>query len=103
MENKFEGLELARQQFNSWSGTAAIFIDFDDMEAFCEVGVNVPSHFNNDSVVKICSKGDMSNPNMTFSLDRLAALAKAKHEMYTSGEYHIWQINDDYLFGEYLR
>lgn len=100
---QFTGLEQARSQFNGWSGKAVIYIDFDDMEAFCEVGVNVPNGFSKDSVIRICGKGDMNEPNKKFSDERLYALATAKYEMYKSGKYENWQINDDYLFGEYLR
>jgi hypothetical protein len=100
---EFQGLEEARLQFNNWHGKATIFVDFDDNEVFCEVGVNVPHSFSKESVITICKKGDMSNPNMKFSAERLTALINAKHKMYSSGEYENWQINDDYLFGEYLR
>ena len=33
----FEGLEQARKEFNNWQGKAVIYIDFDDMTAWCRV------------------------------------------------------------------
>lgn len=93
---KLHNLEEARQQFNDWQGNAAIFVDFEGMKAWCEVGT---FHECESPVFKLVDKGSVDSPNDRYNLKVLESVSQAKYKDFEEG-YEDWQINDDYRYSE---
>jgi len=92
----FSSLEEARQQFNDWQGSATIFIDFDTMNAWCEV----ESAADYDSpIFHLVKKGEMHGRNDKYNIVVLKSVLEDKYNDFKEG-YEEWQINDDYRYSE---
>lgn len=98
-EEMFKGLEQSRTEFNDWSGRAAIFIDFEEKEAFCHVH-EIPD-YHDEAVVCIIHKGDLQGRNFRIGKDRLDSLVMAKFKKYNAG-WDRMDLEDDYHFAEYI-
>lgn len=103
MKNElFKGLEQACKEFNNWQGKACIFIDFDDMNAWCEV-FECRNYHSEEIVtlVRLVSKDDLYGRNDRYSLQILNDVAKAKLFDYKAGV-DLLEISDDYRYAEIL-
>lgn len=100
MKNElFKGLEVARKEFNNWQGKAAIYMDFDDMTAWCEVQ-NLPT-YHSEKIICLTYKDDLQGRNDRYGVDKLNDLAKAKMDKFNDG----WEKEDlelNQYFAEYL-
>ena len=96
---KFEGLKKAREEFNNWQGNATIFIDCEDMSAWCDV-FDIPN-YHADSIVRLIGKDDLYGRNDCFGLQTLEILANEKYKDFKNGEQK-FLINDDYNYGEII-
>lgn len=83
MTLKIEGLEQARQEFNNWSGSAVIFVDFGDMTAWCRVS-EIPSYHAN-SIVAVAGKDDLHERNKKVGKERLDDIVKIVYSKYEQG------------------
>ncbi len=100
MKNElFKGLEESRLQFNKYQGKARIYIDFEDMTAWCKVQ-ELPS-YHSDSIIRLVGKDDLHGRNDIYGTERLNELAEAKLDKHKKG----WEkenLEDDYAFAEYF-
>lgn len=74
----------AKDEFNSWSGNAVLWIDFEDGKVWTDVS-ETPT-YNADSIYSIVGKDDTVDPNSKYSVDRLVKLANLKHTYYKNNE-----------------
>lgn len=91
-----KGLEAARKEFNNWQGNAVIFVDFDAMDAWCEVA-EIRSY--DAPIFSLVAKDNLHGRNDKYNLGVLESVAYAKHEDFKNG-YEEFQINDDYRYSE---
>lgn len=75
----------AKDEFNNWSGSAVIWIDFEDGHTWCTVGDEVAG-YDKEGVYHIVAKDEMIDPNAKYSVDRLVRLANLKHTYYNNNE-----------------
>lgn len=83
MTLKIEGLEQARQEFNNWSGSAVIFVDFGDMTAWCRVS-EIPS-YHARSIVAVAAKDDLQERNKRVGKERLDDIIEIVYGKYKEG------------------
>lgn len=74
---KIEGLEAARQEFNKWQGNAVIFVDFEDMTAWCLV-FDIPS-YHSEKIIKVAAKDNLYGRDTQIGADRLDQIVALMH------------------------
>lgn len=94
-----KGLEQAREEFNKFEGSAVIFMDMKDNEAWCDAFEIKAYH--DDAIVALVGKNDFHSPNDKYTLSTLKELATAKKKMFDQG-YDRMELEDDYHFAEIL-
>ena len=96
----FNGLSEARKQFNAFQGRAAIYIDTDDMTAWCNI--QEVAGYNSEGILTLVAKDGMQGRNDTYNLGALEKVAQAKHNDFNDGDYEKWQIDDNYRYSKLL-
>ena len=96
----FNGLSEARKQFNAFQGHAAIYVDTDDMTAWCNVQEAVSYH--SEGILTLVAKDGMQGRDDTYNLGALEKVAQAKHSDFNGGDYEKWQIDDNYRYSKIL-
>ena len=94
------GLSEARKQFNAFQGRAAIYIDTDDMTAWCDV--QEAAGYNSEGILTLVAKDGMQGRDDKYNLGALEKVAQAKHSDFEGGDYEKGQIDDNYLYSKLL-
>lgn len=80
---KIKGLESARKEFNNWQGAAAIFVDFEDMTAWCHVS-EIPV-YHSKSIIAAVGKDNLYERNKRVGKDRLNEIIEIIFGKYKQG------------------
>ncbi|BAD65344.1 hypothetical protein ABC2810 [Shouchella clausii KSM-K16] len=94
-----KGLEQAREEFNEFKGSAVIFMDMQENEAWCDAFEIKDYH--SETIVALVGKNDFHSPNDKYRISTLNELAEAKKKMFEQG-YDRMDLEDDYHFAEIL-
>ncbi|MEN0648927.1 hypothetical protein NSQ82_07840 [Caldifermentibacillus hisashii] len=83
MALKINGLEEARKEFNGWSGNAVIFVDFNDMTAWCRVS-EIPN-YHSKAIIAVAGKDDLHERNKRIGKERLDEIVELVYSKYKEG------------------
>src|SRR5690625_2060817 len=89
-----KNLEQARKHFNEWQGNAAIFVDFEEMEAWTIVEENI--NYHDEHVVCIIDKDNWFERDHRYRKDQIEKLAKVKYEKFKEGWNRI-ELEDNFF------
>ncbi|MEL3959358.1 hypothetical protein NST17_19585 [Caldifermentibacillus hisashii] len=80
---EIKGLEDARKEFNNWQGAAVIFVDFEDMTAWCHVS-EIPV-YHDDSIIVVAGKDNLYERNNRVGKERLDNIVEIVYKKYKEG------------------
>lgn len=99
-EELFDGLEVARKEFNNWQGAAWLYVNLEDMTAWTLVHQNVD--YDDVTVIPLVYKDDLQYRDDRYGKDILGAIAQTLLNYVNQNDFKLESKEDFFEFSQSL-